>query len=51
MPLWVQCVLTALFLYGAGVALIEFGAPALGMILFVVACFFVLVPFLPDRRR
>jgi len=50
MPLWVQCILTALLLYAGGVAFIELGVPIVGVILFVVACFFILLPFLPARR-
>jgi hypothetical protein len=51
MPLWAQCGLAALLLYGLGIAMIELGVPAVGGVLFVVACFFVLLPFLPERRR
>jgi hypothetical protein len=51
MPLWVRCVLTALVLYGLGVAFILLGVWQIGSILFVTACFFVLLPFLPERRR
>ena len=51
MPLWVKCVLTSLVLWGLGVAFIEVGIPAIGMVLFLVACFFILLPFLPARHR